>query len=290
MESHKADARAIGERRIEAEKRLDAIFRSGKVDEKTLAEAVRAAAALEGDYRLSHLETHRRMRLLLTDEQAARYERARGYASGAGHAPGKHRSAAPAADETPSIVSGRPIAVAAAPGATHSLRLSLYVFRDTRWSQADIEAAVVRAARLLSQCGVGIEPAELHVVEAPPRFRVYSTPVSRALLRALKVRKPAVFFVEGTRNDPPYDAEAVGRGNSASRPELADTVWIAYGARDLPQVLAHELVHVLSDGGAHSDEPQNLMAEETSAQNTRLSAAQCERARARGKANGLLAP
>jgi Zn-dependent protease with chaperone function len=194
------------------------------------------------------------------------------------------------ADQPVSIVSSRQIALAAPAGASHSLSLSLYMFRDTRWSQDDIEAAVVGSARLLSQCAVGIELADLHVVEAPPRFRVYSTRVSRALLRALKVRKPAVFFVEETRNDPPYDAEAIGRGNSASRPELTDTVWIAHGARDLPQVLAHELVHVLSDSGAHSDEPGNLMAEDTSAQNTQLSAAQCERARARGEANDLLAP
>jgi hypothetical protein len=90
MESHKADARAIGAKRIAAEKRLDSIFLSGKIDAQSLAEAVRAAAAVEGDYRLSHLETHRRMRLLLSDEQVARYNEARGYSSPAGHSPHKH--------------------------------------------------------------------------------------------------------------------------------------------------------------------------------------------------------
>lgn len=90
MESHKADARALGAKRIEAEKRLNSVFQGGKVDEQSLAEAVRAAAALEGDYRLSHLETHRRMRLLLSDEQVTRYNQARGYSSPAGHSPHKH--------------------------------------------------------------------------------------------------------------------------------------------------------------------------------------------------------
>jgi Cu/Ag efflux protein CusF len=85
MDAHKAEARAIGAMRVEAERALDALFASGKVDEGTLTRAVRAAAALEGDYRLSHLETHRRMRALLTEEQIARYDYLRGYAAGGGH-------------------------------------------------------------------------------------------------------------------------------------------------------------------------------------------------------------
>jgi hypothetical protein len=97
-----------------------------------------------------------------------------------------------------------------------------------------------------------------------------------------------VFFVEDTRNDPAFDAEAVGRANSTRRPELVNTVWVAHGARDLPFALAHELVHVLSDSGKHTDEPRNLMRSETAPENTQLNAAQCERMRSRGAANGLL--
>ena len=171
-----------------------------------------------------------------------------------------------------------------------SLQLAVYMFRDTRWSRIEVEAAVARAGQLLSQCGVRVEPAQLHVIDAPERLRFYSTPAARELLRDMNVRKPALFFVEGTRNRPAYDAEAIGRGKSKSRPELADTVWIAFGARDLPQVIAHELVHVLSDSGAHSDEPDNLMAQDTAPWTTRLSAAQCGLLRSRGAANGLLAP
>jgi hypothetical protein len=199
---------------------------------------------------------------------------------------------APAGQEV-AIVEAHQIAldVAAGPaGASHELRLSLHVFRGTRWSQQEIEAAVVQSARLLAQCGVAVKHATLHVLEAPPRFHFYYTPVSRELLRELTVTKPAVFFVEDTRNRPAYDAEAIGRSNASSRPELADTVWIVHGARDLPLVLAHELVHVLSDSGAHSDERANLMAADTAKKNTALSAAQCERLRSRGETNGLLKP
>ena len=85
MESHKAEARALGAKRVEAEKRLDSLFRTGKVDEPALADAVRATASIEGEYRLSHLETHRRMRALLTEEQIKRYNELRGYAETSHH-------------------------------------------------------------------------------------------------------------------------------------------------------------------------------------------------------------
>lgn len=184
------------------------------------------------------------------------------------------------------VVLPEPWTGAAAP--THRLRLHLYAFTGTRWQPGDIVAAVREAMPLLAQCGIALAGAELKLVEAPREFHFYSTPVSAGLLRAMKVPKPAVFFVEDTRNEPGFDAEAIGRANSASRPELADTVWVAHGARDLPLALAHELVHLLSDSGEHSSEPGNLMLPETSPANTRLSAGQCERLRERGTANALL--
>ena len=79
METHKAEARAVGAKRVAAEQALDELFRSGQADEKRVAEAVRAAAELEGQYRLSHLDTHVRMRALLTAHQVMEYSRLRGY-------------------------------------------------------------------------------------------------------------------------------------------------------------------------------------------------------------------
>ena len=90
MDAHKAEARLVGAKLVDAERELDGLFRSGRVDQATLARAVRAAARLEGQYRLSHLETHRRMRALLTEEQVARYDRLRGYAQPQEQNPHKH--------------------------------------------------------------------------------------------------------------------------------------------------------------------------------------------------------
>ncbi|SRR5688572_1767681 len=197
---------------------------------------------------------------------------------------------APAAEGV-NIVESRSISSERLSGAqdtSHGLRLQLYAFRGARWEPGDIVMAVWDAMRLLGQCGVALAGAELRLLEAPARFHFYSTPVSRELLRGMAVARPAIFFVEDTRNQPAYDAEAIGQENAATRPELTNTVWVAYGARDLPLALAHELVHLLSDSGEHSDEPGNLMYPESSSTNTALSGPQCERLRVRGEANGLL--
>jgi hypothetical protein len=175
-------------------------------------------------------------------------------------------------------------------GATHQLQLALHVFRGGRWTVEDIVPAVRDAAVLIGQCRVALVHADIHVVEAPRRYHFYSTPVSRGLLGRMPAPRPAVFFVDDTHNRPAYEAEAIGRGNAVGRPELADTIWIAHGARNLPQALAHELVHVLSDSGEHSREPGNLMRPETSPQNIQLTEQQCARLRARGEAHGLLTP
>jgi hypothetical protein len=90
LDAHKVEARAIGAKLVASEQALDALFRSGTVGEAALAEAVRKIAAIQGEYRLSHLETHRRLRSLLSDEQVSNYDKLRGYASGSGHPKHKH--------------------------------------------------------------------------------------------------------------------------------------------------------------------------------------------------------
>jgi hypothetical protein len=86
MTSHKAEAREIGKRLVDAEQAVELLFRSGQANKGDLANAVRRAAQIEGEYRLSHLETHRQLRALLTTEQVAAYDKLRGYSAGhSGH-------------------------------------------------------------------------------------------------------------------------------------------------------------------------------------------------------------
>ncbi len=173
---------------------------------------------------------------------------------------------------------------------THHWRLYIYTFQGSRWVVPQIGNAVGEAGQLLAQCGIALAGAELHELQAPRRFHFYSTRVSRELLRDLPTTKPAVFFVEDNLNQPSFDAEAIGRANAGGRPELTDTVWIAHGTADLAIALAHELVHVLSNSGAHSDASDNLMRAETAPGNIVLNREQCSSLRSRGEANGLLTP
>ena len=144
---------------------------------------------------------------------------------------------------------------------------------------------------LFAQCGVRLALAEFRQLEGGERaVRDLYTPASRELVRQLQPEKPAVFLVHDTRNQPAFDGEAFGRGNTATRPELAGTVWLTERTRDLPIALAHELAHLLMDSGEHSEERGNLMREDTLPGNTALSAAQCEQMRENGTANGWLQP
>ena len=170
------------------------------------------------------------------------------------------------------------------------LRLTLVHFAGGSWQEQEIEAAATQASRILGQCGIVPGGTALVRAEVEARFRIFHTPTSRELARNLRPGTPAIYFVDGTRQNPAFDAEAIGRGNSRSRPELRDTVWVVRAARDLDVVLAHELAHVLMDSGEHSQEPGNLMREETTPENTRLSATQCARLRDTATANGLLSP
>jgi hypothetical protein len=119
---------------------------------------------------------------------------------------------------------------------------------------------------------------------------VFDAPRSRELAGALALSRPTIYFVADTRQQPAFEAEAIGRANSGTRPQLRDTVWVTRGARDPDIVLAHELAHVLMDSGEHSEESGNLMQEETAPQNTHLTHAQCARLRDTAAANGLLQP
>lgn len=171
----------------------------------------------------------------------------------------------------------------------YRLAVTLAYFDDT-WEPGSIVQALREGARILMQCGVAIDKAELVRLEAPAPYRDFRTPESRVLAGTLRLPVPAIFFVGGTRQSPAFEAEAIGRANSGTRPELADTIWVTHGTRDLGIVLAHELVHVMMDSGEHSSDPGNLMGEDTAPSSTRLDAAQCSRLRTTGMANGLLRP
>ena len=171
---------------------------------------------------------------------------------------------------------------------THRLHLTVVHVEGSGWTRERALEALRETAAIIGQCGVILAGAQWLTLSAPPRYLDFSAPAARELALRYPVPRPAIYLVRDTRSRPAFDAEAIGRGNSRTRPELADTVWITAATRDAGIVLAHELAHVLMDSGEHSDAPGNLMRDETSADSRALSGAQCEHLRETGRGNGLL--
>ena len=82
-----AEARALGEKLIEAERTLDAAFASGTATPERITALTDRAADIEGRLRAAHLTAHLATEPILTPEQRAAYAAARGYGHGnhAGH-------------------------------------------------------------------------------------------------------------------------------------------------------------------------------------------------------------
>lgn len=75
----KASAQRLGQQVIAAEVELDQAFKSGTADENAIVAATERIAALNGELRAAHLVAHLKTRRLLTDQQVALYNEARGY-------------------------------------------------------------------------------------------------------------------------------------------------------------------------------------------------------------------
>lgn len=176
---------------------------------------------------------------------------------------------------------GDPVSIA-------SLDVTAVLLEETGWVQEVVTAAIVAAMGIIAQCGVGASRFTLLGVAAPAPFRDLSTPASRRLASVLEPPRPTIYFVRDTRNQPAFDAEAFGTGNTRLTPELRHSVWVTRQAPDLPEAIAHELYHVLANSGGHSADQDNLMHERTAPGRRRLSAEQCATLRAEGRNSGLL--
>ncbi len=159
------------------------------------------------------------------------------------------------------------------------LQLDLVVLGESGWQVMELPPLVQAVADIYAPCGVQLTVVRWQQLAVPEALRDFSTPAARVLVRGIDIRKPAVFLVRDTRQRPAFDAEAIGAGNSASRPELRDTVWLTR-ALPHPEVgLAHELFHVLINSGGHSDAPRNLMNEYAAPENRWLDSQQCAQVR-----------
>jgi hypothetical protein len=171
---------------------------------------------------------------------------------------------------------------------THALQPTFVYFEGTGWNINGLRNIAAKAAPILAQCGVYIPRIEVRTLGGPQAYRYFRESVAKELVRQLPSPKPTVYFVRDTLQKDAYDAEAIGKGNSATRPTLVYTLWITEALKHPAIGLAHELSHILMDSGAHVDRPGNLMREETSAENVKLTPEQCQQLVASGMENALL--
>lgn len=81
----KASAQRLGVQVIAAEADLDKAFKTGAIDEKSIEEATTRIALLQAQLRAAHLSAHLKTRQLLSTDQVAAYNQARGYVAEHAH-------------------------------------------------------------------------------------------------------------------------------------------------------------------------------------------------------------
>lgn len=91
LAEHKARARELGARVIEAERALDALFSQRQADAAAVDTATRRVGEQHAALRAEHLKTHLEQTALLNTKQIADYQRLRGYASAPDGHVGHHR-------------------------------------------------------------------------------------------------------------------------------------------------------------------------------------------------------
>ncbi len=173
---------------------------------------------------------------------------------------------------------------------THELTPTLVYFERTSWDFARLEYTLKHAAKVLGQCGIHIPQAHLHMLRGPEMFLYFTESNAEQLARRLSFPRPTIYFVRDTLKADAYEAEAIGRANSATRPSLTNTVWMTENISDAGIGLAHEIAHILMDSGEHVDWPQNVMRADTSPENTTFTEAQCQTMRRVGMQGHILKP
>lgn len=161
-------------------------------------------------------------------------------------------------------------------------------FEGTAWNPDELRHHARRMAEILAQCEIHMPEIDVRVLEGPDVYRYFHDRIAGELVNRLELPKPTIYFVRDTLQVQAYDAEAIGKSNSATRPALRYTAWFTEDTRDPGVALAHELVHILMDSGQHTDTPGNLMRGETTPSGTGLTPEQCDAVVDQGTENALL--
>lgn len=86
FESMQSQARSVGQRLVEEERKLDELFASKNISPATLHQALASIASLQAEVREIHLRAHLDEAEVLSEMQTMKYWHLRGYGAGTDHA------------------------------------------------------------------------------------------------------------------------------------------------------------------------------------------------------------
>ena len=171
------------------------------------------------------------------------------------------------------------------------LPINAYIL-DNNWSNESVQTTLHTAGDILKQCNIEFANVTISQLNVPDYLKDLATGSSKTLMESLqKADEPKalkVFFARDTRMHTQFDGEAFGRGNTRRRPWLQNSVWLMNGIQDSGVALAHELFHVLSNSGEHSNLPNNLMQTRTTPSQVELLPEQCSAALDYASNNALI--
>jgi hypothetical protein len=155
------------------------------------------------------------------------------------------------------------------------LDLQVVLLEHSGWKPKQAREAIIQAQKIYHQCNITLE-VTLSRYSVSDYLLDFHSLSSRTLIDQLNVTMPSIFLVRDTRRLEAFGGEAFGKANTRKMPWLENTAWLITEQKDIGIILAHELFHILVDDGKHDNTPGNLMNNETEANNTVITSAQCE--------------
>lgn len=155
------------------------------------------------------------------------------------------------------------------------LGVQIVLLENSGWTIQQARKAALQAQEIYRQCNIAVDMT-LSRYSVSDYLLDFHSLSSRTLIDKTHITGPAIFLVRDTRRLEAFGGEAFGDINTLSMPWLSNTAWMITEQPDTGIIMAHELFHILVDSGDHSSEPGNLMNEQTSPANTRITASQCE--------------
>lgn len=160
-------------------------------------------------------------------------------------------------------------------GDIKGLNINIILLEKSGWTLTRTRDAIAQAQEIYRQCNIGLSFTLYHY-KVPDYMLDFHSLSAKTLIDMAGHDGLNVFMVRDTRRLEAFGGEAFGKRNTRRMPWLENTSWLISGQRDNGIILAHEIFHILTDSGAHTKQPGNLMNANTHPDNIHLSSDQCK--------------